>query len=403
MRTALVTGASSGIGQACAVALVSSGWRVLAGVRREGDAPEGTEEVLLDVTEPEQIQDAAGRVEQLDGLVNNAGIALSAPLELVPPEELRYQLEVNVVGQIAVTQALLPALRRARGRIVFVGSIAGRSALPFLGPYAASKHALEAVADSLRVELRPFGIHVSIVEPGTIKTKIWSTSAARAERLAAGMDGRLDELYGERIAAFRQDRNAARRRRSSRREGREDRPRRPHGGTPADALPGRPRREAPRRLRAPAGPAPRPDLRTSPTQRLGGAMGYAKGSIDEMGDGPGFRKVRRELGVTAFGVNAVIYPPGQDGFLHYHDEQDELYFVHRGRASFEVDGDEFELGPGGVVYVESTTPRRINNRADEDLVLFIVGGKDGYVARDGQLVDVERDLPRRQAFTASEK
>jgi len=110
-------------------------------------------------------------------------------------------------------------------------------------------------------------------------------------------------------------------------------------------------------------------------------MGYAKGSIDEMGEGPGFRKVRRELGVTAFGVNAVIYPPGQEGFLHYHDEQDELYFV----------------------YVESTTPRRINNRADEDLVLFIVGGKDGYVARDGQLVDVERDLPRRQAFTTSEK
>ncbi len=132
-------------------------------------------------------------------------------------------------------------------------------------------------------------------------------------------------------------------------------------------------------------------------------MGYAKGSIDEMGEGPGFRKVRRELGVTAFGVNAVIYPPGQEGFLHYHDEQDELYFVHRGRASFEVDGDEFELGPGGVVYVESTTPRRINNRTDEDLVLFIVGGKDGYVARDGQLVDVERDLPRRQAFTATEK
>jgi mannose-6-phosphate isomerase-like protein (cupin superfamily) len=132
-------------------------------------------------------------------------------------------------------------------------------------------------------------------------------------------------------------------------------------------------------------------------------VGYAKGSIDEMGEGPGFRKVRRELGVTAFGVNAVIYPPGQEGFLHYHDKQDELYFVHRGRASFEVDGDEFELGPGGVVYVESTTPRRINNRTDDDLVLFIVGGKDGYVARDGQLVDVERDLPRRQAFTAGEK
>ena len=132
-------------------------------------------------------------------------------------------------------------------------------------------------------------------------------------------------------------------------------------------------------------------------------MGYAKGSINEMGEGPGFRKVRRELGVTAFGVNAIIYPPGQEGFLHYHDEQDELYFVHRGRASFVVDGEEFELGPGGVVYVESTTPRKVSNRADEDLVMFVVGGKDGYVPRDGQLVDVERDLPRRQAFTASEK
>jgi mannose-6-phosphate isomerase-like protein (cupin superfamily) len=132
-------------------------------------------------------------------------------------------------------------------------------------------------------------------------------------------------------------------------------------------------------------------------------MGYAKASIDEMGTGPGFRKVRQELGVTAFGVNALVYPPGQEGFLHYHDEQDELYFVHRGRASFEVDGEEFELGPGGVVHVESKTPRKINNRSDEDLVLLVVGGKDGYVGRDGQLVDVERDLPRRQAFTRGGK
>ena len=132
-------------------------------------------------------------------------------------------------------------------------------------------------------------------------------------------------------------------------------------------------------------------------------MGYAKGSIDEMGEGPGFRTIRRELGVTAFGVNALVYPPGQEGFLHYHDEQDELYFVHRGRASFEVDGDEFELGPGGVVYVESTTPRKINNRTDEELVVLAVGGKEGYVGRDGQLVDVERDLPRRQAFSGGGK
>jgi NAD(P)-dependent dehydrogenase (short-subunit alcohol dehydrogenase family) len=204
MRTALVTGASSGIGQACAIRLHHNGWQVLAGVRRKGDAPEGTEEVLLDVTDADQIQAAAGLVEGLDGLVNNAGIALAAPLEFVPPDELRHQLEVNLVGQIAVTQAFMPALRRAKGRIVFMGSIAGKSALPFLGPYAASKHGLEAVADSLRLELRPFGIHVSIVEPGTIKTPIWTRSAARADELIASSDGRLGELYGERIAAFRE-------------------------------------------------------------------------------------------------------------------------------------------------------------------------------------------------------
>lgn len=132
-------------------------------------------------------------------------------------------------------------------------------------------------------------------------------------------------------------------------------------------------------------------------------MGYAKATIDELGQGPGFRKVRQALGVTAFGVNAIVYPPGQKGFLHYHDEQDELYFVHSGRATFEVDGEEFELGAGGVVYVESTTPRKIDNRGDEDLVMLVVGGKDGYVGRDGQLVDVERDLPRRQAFTSGGK
>jgi mannose-6-phosphate isomerase-like protein (cupin superfamily) len=127
-------------------------------------------------------------------------------------------------------------------------------------------------------------------------------------------------------------------------------------------------------------------------------MGYSKGSIDEMGEGPGFRKVRQALGVEAFGVNAIVYAPGYEGFLHYHDEQDELYFVHRGTAMFEVDGEEFELGPGGVVHVQSTTPRMVSNPSDEELVMLVVGGKGGYVGRDGQLVDVERDLPRRQAF-----
>ena len=132
-------------------------------------------------------------------------------------------------------------------------------------------------------------------------------------------------------------------------------------------------------------------------------MGYRRGSIDEMGSGPGFRKIRQALEVTAFGVNAVVYAPHFEGFLHFHDEQDELYFVHKGRARFEVDGDEFELGPGGVVYVESTTPRKMTNLGDEELVILAVGGKDGYVGRDGQLVDMERDLPRRQAFTRGGK
>ena len=127
--------------------------------------------------------------------------------------------------------------------------------------------------------------------------------------------------------------------------------------------------------------------------------GYAFVSIEELGEGAGFRKVRHALGVTAFGVNAIVYPPGFKGFLHFHDTQDELYFVHRGRARVEVGGETRELGEGGLVHVESTIPRRLSNASEtEDLVLLVVGGKDGYVERDGHLVDPERDLPRRQAF-----
>jgi len=127
-------------------------------------------------------------------------------------------------------------------------------------------------------------------------------------------------------------------------------------------------------------------------------MGYAFSSLDELGDGYGFRKIRRELGVTAFGANALVMPPGYDGFLHYHDAQDELYFVHRGTARFEVAGETRELGPGGFVHVESTTPRKFSNAGDDDLVVIVVGGKDGYVERDGHLVDPDRDLERRKAF-----
>ena len=130
--------------------------------------------------------------------------------------------------------------------------------------------------------------------------------------------------------------------------------------------------------------------------------GYAFGSIDELGEGYGFRSVRRALGVTAFGVNAIVMPPGYEGFLHYHERQDELYLVHSGRARIEVEGEVRELGPGGLCHVESTTPRKVSNASEEeDLVLFVVGGKDGYVERDGQLVDPERDLERRRAFGSS--
>ena len=127
-------------------------------------------------------------------------------------------------------------------------------------------------------------------------------------------------------------------------------------------------------------------------------MGHGFSSLDELGDRYGFRKVRRGLGVTAFGVNAIVFPPGYKGFLHFHDEQDELYFVHAGTARVEVGGETRELGPGGLVHVESTTPRRVSNAsATDDLVVLVIGGKGGYVERDGHLVDAA-DAERRASF-----
>ena len=207
-RAVLVTGASSGIGQASALRLAASGWRVFGGVRSEEDAERlrehGVEPLQLDVTDSATIAAAAGVVGgELYGLVDNAGIAIAAPLELVPLDELRRQLEVNVVGQVAVLQAFLPLLRRSQGRVVLVGSVGGRSALPFLGPYAASKHALEAIADSLRVELAPWWISVSIVEPASVKTAIWTKGAAQADLMRAGISHDRNELYAARIERFR--------------------------------------------------------------------------------------------------------------------------------------------------------------------------------------------------------
>jgi quercetin dioxygenase-like cupin family protein len=127
-------------------------------------------------------------------------------------------------------------------------------------------------------------------------------------------------------------------------------------------------------------------------------MSYAFSSLDELGDSYGFRKIRKALGVDAFGVNAIVYPPRYEGPEHYHDTQDELYFVHQGRIRVDVEGESRELGPGGLFHATATTRRRISNAGDDDAVVFIVGGKGGYVERDGHLVNPEVDLPRRQGL-----
>ena len=128
-------------------------------------------------------------------------------------------------------------------------------------------------------------------------------------------------------------------------------------------------------------------------------MSYAFGSLAELGDGYGFRKVRKALGVEAFGVNAIVYPPRYEGPEHYHDTQDELYFVHKGRIRVDVDGESRELSEGGLFHASATTRRRISNAGDEDAIVFVVGGKGGYVERDGHLVNEEIDLPRRQGLS----
>lgn len=204
----LITGASTGIGAACAIGCARRGMTVFAGVRNlnagealQAQAGAGIIPVQLDVTDQESIARAAESVERrvgpsgLYGLVNNAGIAIGSPLELIPLAQLRRQLEVNVIGQIAVTQAVLPLLRQARGRIVNMGSIAGRSTIPMMGPYSASKHALEALTDALRLELYPWGIEVSIIEPGAIATPIWETSRRVSLEMEAEMPADGKPLY----------------------------------------------------------------------------------------------------------------------------------------------------------------------------------------------------------------
>jgi NAD(P)-dependent dehydrogenase (short-subunit alcohol dehydrogenase family) len=208
--TVVVTGASTGIGEATALHLRELGFEVRAGVRNEKDAERlrsgGVTPLRIDVTDAGSIAAAAAEVgDSLAGLVNNAGIAVSAPLEFVPIDELRRQLEVNLIGQVAVTQAFLPALRRAKGRIVSISSIGGRIALPLAGPYAASKFALEGASDSLRRELRSQGVEVCLVEPGGIKTPIWEKGTAAAEEMLERMPPEAGELYGGLTNAIRRE------------------------------------------------------------------------------------------------------------------------------------------------------------------------------------------------------
>jgi len=210
----LITGASTGIGRACALRFAGLGYRTFAGVRKASDGEAlraessgKLEPVLLDVTRPDLIDGAAAAVgdQPLAGLINNAGVAVLGPLELLPLDAWRRQFEVNVIGLAAVTQAFLPHLRRGRGRIVNVGSIAGRSALPGTGAYDSTKFAVEAITDVLRMELHRWGISVSLIEAGAVATAIWAKSLREAEELSRRVGPERYALYGGLMKAVREE------------------------------------------------------------------------------------------------------------------------------------------------------------------------------------------------------
>lgn len=216
MRSVLVTGASSGIGRATALRLDAAGWRVFAGVRgseagnsllRAGST--GLVPLQLEITDRTQVEAACEQVAEvvgpsgLDGLVNNAGITIPCPLEVLPLDDFQRLMATNVTGQLAVTQAFLPQLRAARGRITFVSSISGRRAIPMLAAYSASKAGLDAVADGFRQELRNWGIKVSVVEPGAIETPIWDRGESELERALSCGSAEVNDLYAGLIASFR--------------------------------------------------------------------------------------------------------------------------------------------------------------------------------------------------------
>ncbi|MCZ8382602.1 SDR family NAD(P)-dependent oxidoreductase [Mycobacterium sp. CPCC 205372] len=217
MPTVLITGASRGIGRQLVAHLAAAGWDVVAGVRTAADAEavaaiDRVSTVLLDVTDEAHIAALAGALPaRLDAVVNNAGIVVAGPVEAIDPAAWREQFEVNVFGQLAVTQAVLPKLRASRGRVVFVSSVNGRLSVPMLGAYSASKFALEGAADALRVELRPWGVAVAVVEPAQTDTDMWRLADTMVTDTEAGMSAEFAALYAGHIAGMKKFVPAARR------------------------------------------------------------------------------------------------------------------------------------------------------------------------------------------------
>jgi NAD(P)-dependent dehydrogenase (short-subunit alcohol dehydrogenase family) len=213
MKNVLVTGASSGLGRACVLYLAEKGYHVFAGVRSAADGESvraasigKVDPILLDVTQSTMLETAVRHIRNdgagLYGLVNNAGITVAGPIELLPLESIRMQFEVNVLGQLALAKAFLPQLRDNHGRIVLMGSILGKLALPFLAPYSASKFALEAIADSLAMEVADQGVAVSIVEPGSISTPIWAKTKERTRETLADVSDTDWEHYRDQVDSF---------------------------------------------------------------------------------------------------------------------------------------------------------------------------------------------------------
>ena len=214
----VVTGASTGIGRATALLLDREGYHVFAGIRKQADARSleeaGSERltpITIDVTKGRSIDSAKRKVARavgaagLVGLVNNAGVGGGGgPIEHMDLDDLRGTLEVNLFGQVAVTQAFLPQIRKAKGTIVFVASIGGRVASPFMSPYNVSKFGVEALSESLRHELKPWGIDVVVVEPGSVDTEIWGKGAEAAEERVSRLSPTARRLYGKQLGRFRE-------------------------------------------------------------------------------------------------------------------------------------------------------------------------------------------------------